>query len=125
MFVRQVAVVVEVHAIAKCRNIEKICVSRVNITFMKIVERQGLFVWFQHRRNITQIKKYGHVIYVSRKMRYALVYVNRDEVDEKETQLKNLPFISKTERSYKPYIKTSFENALPDQAKMYDYKIDT
>lgn len=92
---------------------------------MEILERQGLFVWFQHRRNIGKIRKYGHVIYVSHKMRYALLYVNRDEIDEKEAQLKNLPFISKIERSYKPYIKTNFENALPDQAKMYDYKIET
>lgn len=91
---------------------------------MEIIERQGIFVWFQHRRNISQIKRYGHIIYVSHKMRYLLLYVNRDEIDEKEAQLKNLPFVIKLERSYKPYLKTSFENAIPDQAKMYDYKSD-
>lgn len=88
-----------------------------------IVKRQGIIVWFQHRKNIKHIKKYGHLIYVSKKMRYAVLYTNQSDIDSVEAELVKLPFVIKVERSYKPYVKTSFENALPDKAKLYDYKL--
>ncbi|MEI3606744.1 DUF2129 domain-containing protein [Pseudogracilibacillus sp. SE30717A] len=87
------------------------------------INRQGVIVWFQHRRNIKHIKRFGNVIYVSKKMRYTVVYVNQSEIEEKEDELLKLPFVSKVERSYKPYLKTDFENARPDKAKLYDYKM--
>jgi len=87
------------------------------------IKRQGIIVWFQHRRNIKHIKKYGNLIYVSKKMRYAIIYVEQSKIDSIESDLLKLPFISKVERSYKPFLKTDYENARPDQAKMYDYKI--
>lgn len=84
--------------------------------------RQGLIVWFQHRKNIKQIKKYGNLMYVSKKLRYAVLYVNREDVESIEESLTKMPFVSKVERSYKHLLKTDFENALPDKAKQYDYK---
>ncbi|MBU5467757.1 DUF2129 domain-containing protein [Virgibacillus sp. MSJ-26] len=86
-------------------------------------KRQGLIVWFQHMRNIKQIKRLGHLIYVSKKMRYAVIYVNQSDIETIESKLSKYSFISKVERSYKPFVKTEFDNALPDEAKQYDYKI--
>ncbi|MBO1003536.1 YlbG family protein [Pseudogracilibacillus auburnensis] len=86
-------------------------------------KRQGIVVWFQHRKNIKHIKRFGNLLYVSRKMRYAVVYVNQSEIDTIEDNILKLPFISKVDRSYKPFLKTDFENAIPDKAKMYDYKM--
>jgi|SRR5690625_7474453 len=86
-------------------------------------KRQGIIVWFQHRRNLKHIKRFGNVVYISKNMRYAVVYVNQSEIGAKENELKKLPFISKVERSYKPFLKTDFENPRPDKAKMYDYKM--
>lgn len=90
---------------------------------MKIA-RQGLIIWFQHMRNIKQIKKHGHLIYVSRKMKYAVLYVNSEEIHDIEQRLLKYSFISKVDRSEKPFIRTEFENVFPDKAKQYDYKID-
>lgn len=87
------------------------------------VKRQGLIVWFQHKRNVRQLKRYGHLIYVSVKMRYAIIYVNQDEIESIEENLNKLSFISKVERSYKPFVATTYDNPKPDQAKMYDYKM--
>jgi len=89
------------------------------------VKRQGLIVWFQHMKNLRQIKRYGHLLYASKKMRYAVLYVNEDELEEVEIKLLKLSFVSRTERSMKPYVRTEFENALPDKAKQYDYKLDS
>lgn len=87
------------------------------------VKRQGLIVWYQHRKNIKHIRKYGHLIYTSHKLKYAVLYVNQDEIEEIENSLLKLPFVSKVDRSYKPFIQTNFENAKPDKAKQYDYKM--
>lgn len=87
-----------------------------------LIERQGLIVWFQHRKNIRTIKKYGHLLYVSRKMRYAVLYVNRDEIEAIENELLKYPFVKKLQRSFRPYLDTRFENSRPDEAKLYDYK---
>ncbi|MCP3031080.1 DUF2129 domain-containing protein [Halobacillus sp. A1] len=86
-------------------------------------KRQGLIVYFQHMKNIRQIKKQGHLIHASKKHKYALIYVNQDEVDFKMDKLERLPFVSKVLISHKPDIRTDFENAKPDKAKQYDYKM--
>jgi len=87
------------------------------------IKRQGIIVWFQHRKNIKHIKRHGNLLYVSKKMRYAVLYVNRDEVEVVVNTLLKLPFITKIDLSERPFLKTDFENALPDKAKQYDYKI--
>lgn len=87
------------------------------------INRQGIIVWFQHRKNIKQIRRFGNLIYVSKKMRYAVLYVNQEEVEATIENMSKLSFISKIDVSYKPFLKTDFENALPDEAKIYDYKM--
>lgn len=86
-------------------------------------KRQGMIVWFQHRKNIKTIKRYGHLLYVSKKMRYAVLYVNQEEYEDIMNDLLERPFVTKIDRSHRPFLKTDYENALPDKAKQYDYKI--
>lgn len=86
-------------------------------------KRQSIIVWFQHRKNIKHIKKHGNIIYVSTKLRYAILYVDQAEIDVISERLLKLPFISKTDKSQRPFISTDYENAKPDKAKMYDYKM--
>ncbi|MFB1051911.1 YlbG family protein [Paraliobacillus sp. JSM ZJ581] len=85
--------------------------------------RQGLVIWFQHMKNVKQIKRYGHLIYVSKNLKYAVIYVDQDEVNDKSIKLERLPFVSKVDQSAKPFVKTEFENAQKDKAKEYDYKM--
>lgn len=87
------------------------------------VNRQGIIIWFQRRRNIKQIKRYGHMIYASKKWKYAVVYVDQEHLDDVIAKLNNLPFIKKVQHSHKPYVRTNFENKTPDEAKRYDYNI--
>ena len=41
------------------------------------IKRQGLIVWFQHRKNLKTIKKFGNLLYVSKKLKYAVPYVDQ------------------------------------------------
>lgn len=85
--------------------------------------RQGIVIWFQRRKNLKQIKRYGHLIYASKKQKYALLYVNQSEIDVIEEKLNKLPYVIKTERSYKPFIRTDFEKKVPDKVNQYDYNV--
>lgn len=87
-----------------------------------ITKRQGLIVWFQHMKNLKQIKRYGHLLYSSKKLKYAVLYVDQNELRNVEEKLEKLSFIAKLERSYKPLVRTDFENSKTDEAKQYDYK---
>lgn len=86
-------------------------------------ERQALIVWFQHMKNIKQLKRYGHLISVSRKLRYAVIYVDQTELEEKLTKLERLPFVSKVDQSYKPFIRTTYENKNIQKTKEYEYEM--
>jgi len=86
--------------------------------------RQGLIVWFQHMRNLKQIKRLGHLIYASKKMKYAVLYVDQTQIEAVEKRLLRYPYISKVDRSYKPFVNTVYDNVLPDKVKQHDYKIE-
>ncbi|WP_010649512.1 YlbG family protein [Oceanobacillus massiliensis] len=85
--------------------------------------RQGLVVWFQHMKNVKQLKRYGNLIYTSKRLKYAVIYVDQEQMNDVEIKIMKHSFVSKIERSYKPFIRTDYENAKPDKAKQYDYKM--
>lgn len=85
-------------------------------------KRQGIIVWLRHLKHLRKIRRYGHIIYASKKLKYAVLYVNQEEIDDLMEKLSMLPFVTKVEPSYKPYVNTNYENSRPDQAKEYDYK---
>src|SRR5690625_6704497 len=87
------------------------------------VERQGLIVWYRHRRNLSQIRRHGHLVYASRRMRYAVLYVNKSDIDTIEHRLQKLPFVKKEERSYKKLIRTELNKKEIKKAKEYDFHI--
>lgn len=86
-------------------------------------ERQGIIVWFQNRRNIKQIKRFGHLIYTSKKLKYAVLYVNQEETEAIVERLKNFSFITKISKSQKPFIRTNFETVKKDWEKEQDYQM--
>ncbi|SHM87471.1 YlbG family protein [Gracilibacillus kekensis] len=89
-----------------------------------IVKRQGLVVWFHQMKHVKHIKKFGHMVHVSKKLKYAMIYVNQDQMDDTYQKLIKLPFVTKIEPSYKPFIKTDYEQKVFDkEEKEYDYKM--
>ena len=69
------------------------------------------------------MRKYGHVNFISSRLKYVVIYCNRDEVEALKGKIQRLPFVKDVVESYRPFVKTEFENAKPDKAKEYDYKI--
>lgn len=86
-------------------------------------KRQGIIIWYRHQRNLKQIRRYGHLIYASKKMRYALLYVDQENIKHVESKLKKQRFVLNLERSLKPFISTEFDKKDIAKPKEYDYHI--
>jgi len=63
-------------------------------------KRVGIVVWLRNLRDVRHLERYGHLIYVSKRMKYAVLYVNQSELKAKLQQLTRLPFVRKVEQSY-------------------------
>ncbi|WP_107839274.1 YlbG family protein [Metasolibacillus meyeri] len=85
-------------------------------------ERQGLIVYVNQLKHAKSLRKYGHVHYISRRLKYVVMYCQREDIEAIQNKLQRLPFVKDVVESFRPFLKTEFENAKPDKAKEYDYK---
>lgn len=85
-------------------------------------ERQGLIVYVHHLKQAKSLRRYGHVHYISRKMKYVVIYCDYDEIEATMNKVSRLPYVKSVVPSYRRFVNTEFENAKPDKAKEYDYK---
>ncbi len=72
-------------------------------------KRQGIVVWFQHMKNLRKLKRLGHLVYASKKKKYALIYVNQEDLEDVKKQAENFHFVKQVEYSYRPEIEMEFE----------------
>jgi uncharacterized protein YlbG (UPF0298 family) len=86
------------------------------------VQRQGLVVWLYSLKQAKMLRRFGNVHYVSKKLKYVVLYCNQDEIEEIIEKLKTFSFVKQVEPSYKPFLKLEYEST-PDKAKEYDYKL--
>lgn len=82
-------------------------------------ERIGYIVWFSDWKAARGLDKYGTLHYLSRKMQYAVLYMNADAAEESIRNLQRLPYVRKIERSYRNEIKTEYERNVPDKTRFY------
>jgi uncharacterized protein YlbG (UPF0298 family) len=87
------------------------------------VQRQGLVVWLYSLKQAKMLRRFGNVHFVSKKLKYVVLYCNQDELNGIMEKLNSFSFVKKVEPSYKPFLNVEFENSAPDKAKEYDYKM--
>lgn len=90
---------------------------------MMFEKRQGVIIWLHHLKQIKNLRRFGNIHYVSKRLKYCVLYCGLEETEQVIKKLQVLPFVKSVEPSYKPFLKTEFENKRPDKAKEYDYKI--
>lgn len=86
-------------------------------------QRQGLIVWLHSIKQAKMLRKFGNVHYVSKKLKYVVLYCDQEDIESLEHKLNSLSYVKKVEPSYKPFLKIEYENSKPDKAKEYDYKM--
>ncbi|MDW0109334.1 YlbG family protein [Sporosarcina aquimarina] len=87
-----------------------------------MVDRQGVIIYLHHLKQAKSFRKYGHVHYISRRMKYVVLYCSQSDVEDVIRKVERLSSVKKAIPSYRPFVRTEYENARPDKAKEYDYK---
>ena len=84
--------------------------------------RLGVAVWVKNTRAAKNLRKFGTIHYISKRLQYVSMYVGADQIDETIRIMEKLNFVTKVERSHRHEIPIEYNNARPDKAKEYDYK---
>jgi uncharacterized protein YlbG (UPF0298 family) len=90
-----------------------------------ISNRQGIIVWMHSLKQVKQLRRFGTIHFVSKRMKYVVIYLDMDVVENTIQKLNNLHFVKKVEVSQRPFLKTEYENISrrDDKEKEYDYKL--
>lgn len=88
----------------------------------EIRERQGIIVWVYTLRQVKNLRRFGHIHYVSNRMKYLVLYVDKAELEKTVERLQGLHYVRKVEISHRPEIDMTFQNALPGKTKNKDGK---
>ncbi|MBM7692388.1 uncharacterized protein YlbG (UPF0298 family) [Peribacillus deserti] len=89
-----------------------------------IGSRQSIIIWLHTLKQVKMLRRYGNIHYVSKKLKYVVLYTDMDEVPALSEKIQSYSFVKKVELSYKPFLKLEYENSKPDKAKEYDYKME-
>lgn len=84
-------------------------------------ERQGLIIWIQNARSARALERFGAIHYVSRKLNYVVMYVNKSKVEETTAQLERLNFVKKIELSYRNELKTEYSSKIPKKTSHHSF----
>ncbi|MGG5316164.1 YlbG family protein [Enterococcus sp. AZ072] len=85
-------------------------------TEFTVQKRRGIVVWVYSLKQLKTLKRYGLIHYVSRKMKYVVLYVNEEALEESEEKLQALHFVRQVERSYRPDVEMNFADRIGTKA---------
>ncbi|WP_260471987.1 YlbG family protein [Bacillus sp. HMF5848] len=87
-------------------------------------KRQGIIVYLHNLKHAKMLRKYGNVHYISRRLKYVVLYCDMEQTEGLMQKLKSLHFVKRVDQSYKPFLKLEYENSKQDKKeKEYEYKI--
>lgn len=77
-------------------------------------DRTGLVVWLKTKRNVKRLMKYGFLHYVSKKMNYALLYVDNATLENTIKRLKKEKNVQAVEISKLKDLPIQYDDVLPE-----------
>lgn len=88
-----------------------------------IGERIGLAVWLKSNKHVRSLRRFGNIIYVSKQMKYVIIYCDKNQIEDTIQKISDLPFVTLVQPSSKPFLKTEYEKVRDNKEKEYDLKI--
>ncbi|MDQ0339191.1 uncharacterized protein YlbG (UPF0298 family) [Caldalkalibacillus uzonensis] len=85
------------------------------------VRKRGLAVWLNQVKMARHLRKFGNVHYVSRRMRYVILYVDENKVQDMIAKLNRLNYVKRVEPSHRHELRLEFQSKA-DKAEEYDYQ---
>lgn len=74
-----------------------------------IGNRAGLIIWLHQLKQARLLRKYGHVHYVSKRMKYAVLYCDAEKIDSITAALQGLRAVKRVDKSHLQDLKTTYE----------------
>ncbi len=84
------------------------------------VDRIGLIVWLNSKRNVKRLMNFGILHYISSKMDYALLYVDEKDFERTVERLNKENYVVKVEKSLLRDLPTTYDDVLTDMQKEID-----
>lgn len=84
--------------------------------------RTGLIVWLNSKRSVKRLMNFGLLHYVSKKMDYAIIYVDTQKIEQTMERLKKENYVKSVEESHLRDLPISFDDVLGDLKKEIDSK---
>jgi len=75
-------------------------------------KRVGLIVWVNDIRTAKNLERLGSLHYVSKRLKYVLLYINETDFRKTKSYLEKLSFVKKVELSYRKEITTDFSQTV-------------
>jgi uncharacterized protein YlbG (UPF0298 family) len=79
-------------------------------------KRRCLIVWVYSLKQLKTLRRFGFVQYVSRRMRYVVLYMNEENIDKNLKKINELHFVRKVEKSYRPDVEMNFAEKIGTKA---------
>jgi len=81
---------------------------------LEVTPRKGLVVWVYSLKQIKQLRHYGTVIYVSKKMKYVYLYMDAADIEATSARLLKLRFVKKVEVSVRGDLATTYGDQISE-----------
>ncbi len=72
--------------------------------------RIGLIIWVNDIKPIKNLERFGNLIYISKKLKYAILYIDKNEYENKVMQIKKFNFVNKIDLSLNIEVSNFFAN---------------
>ena len=77
----------------------------------EIAARKPIYVFYQSRKQVRQLSKFGDIVYVSEKHNFACLYIEADDARRKISELRRLPFVKRVKEGYLQELAENFNTA--------------
>ncbi|WP_317947595.1 YlbG family protein, partial [Rossellomorea marisflavi] len=68
-----------------------------------LTERQGLVVYLHSLKHAKSLRRFGNVHYVSRKMKYVVLYCNQEDLQSIMEKISGYSYVKRVDPSHKPF----------------------
>lgn len=79
-------------------------------------KRRCLIVWVYSLKQLKLLRRFGYVQYVSRRMKYVVLYMNEENIEKNLEKIHALHFVRKVEKSYRPDVEMNFAEKIGTKA---------
>ena len=91
---------------------EVVMLDKENYNTLEVVPRRGLIVWVYSLKQLKNLRRFGYVHHVSKKMKYVVLYIDDENTEETVERLEKQFFVRSVDISMRPDINMNFDNRL-------------